>query len=256
MGRAVDHHRGNTSVGIRFEPFDTKPLGVRRPPIVAVPGLGVQCSQVGLDDHNEATGCDARRLSAIVADANRQVASYIGRVTQNHDERRDLFADITMRAWVGRRELFAAADPTLALIAHARDACREWAHCRRREVPLSNQFELPDLEANDETSISVDDAVRWFEWSNRVLSKLSDKQRLAVDYHCRWNWSYEVAFRAFWRVTFSKLMATINLWKSCWPCNAIPKLQRIQIRVCGGAANNSIAPLPASAFAIPQAADD
>jgi hypothetical protein len=48
-------------------------------------------------------------------------------------------------------------------------------------------------------------------------------------------------------------LASPSPWHGFRRANASAKLQRIQIRVCGAAANNSIAPLSASAFVRPTA---
>ena len=137
---------------------------------------------------------DEMQFSSALQASRRNVAAYVARVTQNRDEQRDLIAEVTMRAWIGRVVLFAEHDPVAVFVAHARAVCGEWTAARRREMRYVTHSRV--LDATDDTSISVEDAAQWLAWSARVLSRLSAKQRLAVDFRCRWNWPYELIAQA------------------------------------------------------------
>jgi DNA-directed RNA polymerase specialized sigma24 family protein len=121
-----------------------------------------------------------------------RVRAYIRRVSKDDDEIADLLAETRALAWLGRAELLADPTPTPVMIQFARQACREWMVRRRLKTRLDDVTAAmtPTQDAAAD-SMSVEEAEEWQRWCVRALSRLSVKQRLAVEYRYRWSWAYE-----------------------------------------------------------------
>jgi DNA-directed RNA polymerase specialized sigma24 family protein len=121
-----------------------------------------------------------------------RVRAYIRRVSRDDDDIADLLAETRCLAWLGRAELPADPLPIDVMIRYAREACRKWMVMRRHETPLDEvgTAMTPHQGGMGVDSLSLEEALEWQRWSERVLGRLSPQQRLAVDYRYRWSWDY------------------------------------------------------------------
>jgi DNA-directed RNA polymerase specialized sigma24 family protein len=136
---------------------------------------------------------DERRWLDTVAQSMPRVRAYIRRVSMDGDEIADLLAETRALAWFERAELLADQRPIDAMIRHAREACRKWVMGHRREVAVDEAHcaSTSTEETPGSGAMSVEAAVEWQRWSERVLGRLSPQQRLTVDYRYRWSWDYD-----------------------------------------------------------------
>lgn len=149
------------------------------------------------DDHDPAfTGrYDAdggRAWAAIVEPCTSRLQAYIRRVTSDADEANDLLAETLGRAWMDAPTLLGAAMPGDLLVNHARLVCGEWvSDHRQRTLSVRHLRSEAEMSILPDDAMSVEAATAMRDWANRVLARLSDKQRIAVDFHYRWGFSYE-----------------------------------------------------------------
>lgn len=168
----------------------------------AVPGS----STVEGASHNEQAWLD------LTAASRTRVTAYLRRVTTEPDEISELSAEVYSRAWINREDVLAATVPESVIIGFARAVCVEWGTWRRRLLPLDT-VEAASFVAETERSsdsMSVEEVTLQRAWSQRMLSQLSESQRLAVDYRYRWSWSYDEIAAA---LGCSEATARVHVWR-------------------------------------------
>lgn len=146
------------------------------------------------------------------AHLTRRLRSYVRHVSREDDDVAELIAETWSRAWTCKADFLIAPDPATSLICIAREVCRDWMRARRHEVTLCETDGDGDVEPEASTcgSMSIEEAQGQQRWADRVLSQLTQQQRLAVDYRYRWSWSYEVIAAA---MDTSEATARVHAWR-------------------------------------------
>ena len=135
-----------------------------------------------------------RAFNSLVTSTRKRVAAYVRRISPDGDDVADLMDETYMRAWIARREMLQCPNPSAAIIAYARAVGREWVATHRRLVAVGGDVASFESRARaaDEDSIPQELAVARREWAERVLARLSEQQRAAVELHVWWHFEYDV----------------------------------------------------------------
>lgn len=99
----------------------------------------------------------------------------------------DLLWDVWYDAVKAEEAIAAAADPWPILKRLARNVCESRMRRWRREHPLDNDV-VPEEHRDAVEEADVENALQT--WADRILRSLPEKQRIAVDFRCRWGWPY------------------------------------------------------------------
>lgn len=122
----------------------------------------------------------------LVARFERRARPYCRRLRCSEDEIDEILWDLWQEATEHEQALAASIDQWPLLRCLLRQLCAARARSWRREFPLSEKH--ADVE-NTEPDGPVE-AQDPGESIGRLLGDLPEKQRLAVDFRCRWGWPY------------------------------------------------------------------
>ena len=163
-------------------------------------------STAGPSPNNEQAWLD------VVTASRRRVTAYLRCMTKEPDELSELFAEVSLRAWIDRMEVLAAVAPESMFIDYARAVCAEWAVWRRHLRPLNatDDAGVTPYTERLSNSMSVEDVRLQRAWFERVLCQLSDCQWMAVDYRYRSSKSYKDIAAA---LGCSEATTRVHVWR-------------------------------------------
>lgn len=123
----------------------------------------------------------------LIARFDPRLRAYCRTLRCSEDDIEDILWDIWQEATASKPTLATSNDQWPILHLLARRICATRARWWRRECPLDD---------NDHVTASIDpgellDSQQELRvWADQILGRLPEKQRLAIEYRCRWGWPY------------------------------------------------------------------
>lgn len=118
---------------------------------------------------------------------NPRLRAYCHTLRCSDDDAEEILWDVWQEATASEPSLVASSDQWPILQLLVRRACAVRVRGWRRERPLHDQGLTAEMIDGDE-ALEYQHALR--SWTHQLLCELPEKQRIAVEYRCRWGWPY------------------------------------------------------------------